>query len=241
MLSKSVNDAAPRVVDTLRHVVGLGRRRHRGGLSQDGRGEEQVGHQSIVSASCRRAGPAPSLVEGPARRGRWRRRRFCRVGLVEMDGFRSLADPEVDHLHEHRESHREVDVALRNVLLEAFEDERHADQQQEAEREHLHGRVLLHERADRLGRGHHDADRDHHGGDHHPQLVDHADGGDDGVEREHDVEQHDLDEHADERRPRPWPRRALLPLRACRESRRCSSPIRNRPPTIRIRSRPEIS
>ena len=50
------------------------------------------------------------------------------------------------------------------------------------------------------------------GGDHHPQLVDHADGRDDRVEREDDVEQHDLDDHAGERRARRGRRVLLLPF-----------------------------
>src|SRR5262245_24720251 len=43
------------------------------------------------------------------------------VRLVQLD--RRLvhgADPEVQHLDEHREGHREVDVALRDVLVEAL-------------------------------------------------------------------------------------------------------------------------
>ena len=92
---------------------------------------------------------------------------------------------------------------------EAFGDERHADQQQERQRQHLHRRMPVHERADRPGREHHHA---------RPtmttaaiitaQLVDHADRGDHRVEREHDVEQHDLDDHAGERGGDPlaaWP------------------------------------
>ena len=46
---------------------------------------------------------------------------------------------------------------------------------------------------------HHDH-RDDDGGDHHAELVDHADRGDHRVEREDDVEQHDLHDHAGERR-----------------------------------------
>ena len=51
-------------------------------------------------------------------------------------------------LDEHRERHREVDVALRHVMVEPVGDQHHADHQQEREREHLDRRV----RATRNGR-----------------------------------------------------------------------------------------
>ena len=44
------------------------------------------------------------------------------------------------------------------------------------------------------------ADRDDDGGDHDGDVVGHADGGDDRVEREDDVEQHDLPDDGAERR-----------------------------------------
>ena len=60
--------------------------------------------------------------------------------------FSFSADPDVDHLDEHREAHREVNVALLDVPAEAVGDERHADQQQERQRQDLDGRVGLDER-----------------------------------------------------------------------------------------------
>src|SRR5688572_26236705 len=61
------------------------------------------------------------------------RRRLLGVPLVQHDGLGHLPQAQVDHLHEHREAHGEVDVPLGDVLLEAFHDQRHADEQQEAE------------------------------------------------------------------------------------------------------------
>ena len=49
-----------------------------------------------------------------------------------------LAQPHVEQLDEQRERHREVDVALRDVLAEAVGDQHHADQDQERQRQHLH-------------------------------------------------------------------------------------------------------
>jgi hypothetical protein len=122
---------------------------------------------------------------------------------VQFDRRRLAAlgpHPEIQHFHAEREGHGEVDVALRNVLPEAFAHERHADQNQEAQCEHLQGRVPVDEVADRFGEHQHHAQCDDHGRDHDPQLVGHADGGDDRVEGEDDVEQQDLDDHRREGR-----------------------------------------
>src|SRR6266542_5296460 len=88
-----------------------------------------------------------------------RRRVVLHIGVPQVHRLRFGAHPEVDHLDEYREPHGEINVPLRNVLHEALEEERHADQQQEAERKHLHRRVLVYERADWFGGHHHDADR----------------------------------------------------------------------------------
>ena len=96
---------------------------------------------------------------------------------------------------------------------------------------------------DRPRRDEHHADRDDDGGDHDADLVDHADRGEHRVEREHDVEQDDLDEDgADRRRPaaglgRSWAGVALERLVDLGDA----FQSRNRPPPIRIRSRHENS
>src|SRR5688500_15741344 len=61
----------------------------------------------------------------PRSRTRWRpgslsNLRFRRVvvAVVQLDGLALLLRPEIDHLDEHREAHREVDVALRDVHAE---------------------------------------------------------------------------------------------------------------------------
>jgi hypothetical protein len=84
------------------------------------------------------------------------------------------------------------------VLIESFADQRDADQQQEAEGQHLHGRMTVDEIADRAGRKEHHHDGDHHGEHHHRQMLSHADSGNHRIEREHDIEQQDLDDDADE-------------------------------------------
>ncbi len=59
--------------------------------------------------------------------------------------------------------------------------------------------MVVHEVADRLGRDHHHADGDEHRGDHHRDLVDHPDRGDNRVEAEDRVEQDDLHDDRPER------------------------------------------
>ena len=98
-----------------------------------------------------------------------------------------------------REAHRCVDVALRDMEAEAVGDERHADHQQEAERQHDDRRVLLDKARQRIDGHHHhghgDDDRDIHDRD----LVGHADRGDDRIDREHQIEQQDLEDRPGDR------------------------------------------
>ncbi|RYF34632.1 MAG: DUF1810 family protein [Comamonadaceae bacterium] len=90
---------------------------------------------------------------------------------------------------------RGIDVALGHMHAEAVGDEHGADHQEKAQRQHHHGRIAVDEVGQRFGRQEHDRDghddRDHH----HRQVVGHADGRQDGVDREHHVEQHDLHQH----------------------------------------------
>ena len=140
----------------------------------------------------------PSNVRRTVRSGGGRRREgVLPVGLVEFDfGGGGAAEAEVEHFDEDGEGHGEVDVAFGDVLVEAFGDEHGADQDEEAEGEHLEGGMAVHEVADLVDEYEHDDHGDHDGGDHDADLFDHADGGDDGVEGEDDVEEHDLDDHA---------------------------------------------
>src|SRR5712691_7056103 len=48
-----------------------------------------------------------------------------------------------------READSGVDIPLRHVQARAVGDQRHADQQQEAQRQHLHGRVAIDETGNR--------------------------------------------------------------------------------------------
>ena len=62
-------------------------------------------------------------------------------GLVELERARDLAKTQVEHFHEDRERHGEVDVALRDVPVEPLQDEGEPDQEQERQSEDLDRRV----------------------------------------------------------------------------------------------------
>src|SRR5215471_3203287 len=73
-----------------------------------------------------------------------------RVRLAQLD--RRPASPshaEVERLDRDRESHREVYVALGNVMVEAVGDEHHPDDEEERERQHLYRRMRRDEAPDR--------------------------------------------------------------------------------------------
>src|SRR5690606_15588538 len=73
----------------------------------------------------------------------------CAAGVACSGALFAPPDPQVDGLHEHREGHRRVDVALRDVLAEAVGDQHQADHDQEAQCQHLDRGVALDEIADR--------------------------------------------------------------------------------------------
>src|SRR5262245_16325570 len=75
-------------------------------------------------------------------------------GMTPSDPRAFHANAQVDHLDEHRERHREVDIALRDVLIEPFEQQRKPDEEQETQGEYLHRRVPVDETADGSRRDH---------------------------------------------------------------------------------------
>src|SRR5688572_27371002 len=120
--------------------------------------------------------------------------------LLQLHRLAAAADADVQHLDDDRERHREVDVALRNVHVDALGDQRHADQHEEREREHLDRRVLVDEAPDTAGGEHHDRDGQDYRDDHYGDVVGQADGRDHGIQRENDINEADLDDRAHEAR-----------------------------------------
>src|SRR5688572_33114911 len=62
------------------------------------------------------------------------------VRLVQLDRLGVLlllAHADVEHLDGHRERHREVDVALRHLVIETLDRQHDADHEQERQRQHL--------------------------------------------------------------------------------------------------------
>src|SRR5215208_4397098 len=102
--------------------------------------------------------------------------------LMEMDRLALLAQSQVEDLDHDGEGHRKVDVPLRNMLSKSLGEERHPDQEEEAQRQNLHGWMAIHEIRQRLGCAEHDADRDHYRDHRNRDVGRHPDRGDHRVE-----------------------------------------------------------
>src|SRR5215217_1121211 len=136
---------------------------------------------------------------------------------MKLDGsyvsFSTAPGADVQEFDEDGEAHREVDVALGDVLVEALQEQSQADKDQEAQGEHLQGGVAVDYTGYGLGGDQHDQYGHRDGGDHHRDLIDHADSGDHRVQRENDVEDDDLDQDASECRLHPGAGVPLLGLK----------------------------
>src|SRR5688572_23584860 len=98
-----------------------------------------------------------------------------RVTIVQMNRITLPVDTDVEHLDEYRKAHRKVDVTLRNVNIEGFDDQIQADEKQKTQRQHFDRRMFRHEAANRRGEPHHEGDRYHHRTDHYPDVINHSD------------------------------------------------------------------
>ncbi|CFE03898.1 Uncharacterised protein [Bordetella pertussis] len=78
------------------------------------------------------------------------------------------------------------------MRAEPFGNQRHAYHHQEGQRQHDHGRIAFDEARQRLGRQQHDGHRDDHRHEHDGNVLGHAHGGDDAVDREHQIQHQDL-------------------------------------------------
>lgn len=75
---------------------------------------------------------------------------------------------------------------------ETVGDENGANHQQESERQYDHGRVLVDEVGEGIGREQHHRHGGHHGDDHDRKMLRHTDRRKDRVDREHKVQEQDL-------------------------------------------------
>src|SRR3990170_1591418 len=73
---------------------------------------------------------------------------------------------QVKHLDQDREAHCEVNVSLRDMLVQALDDQREADQQEKTQSKHLDGRMALDKISERSGSKHHYDGGDDHCRDH---------------------------------------------------------------------------
>ena len=78
------------------------------------------------------------------------------------------------------------------MVAKALGDQDHADHHQKAQSQHFDGGVGLDKLANAFGKQHHQPQGNQHSRDHDAHIVDHANRGDDGVQRKHQVNQHDL-------------------------------------------------
>ena len=104
----------------------------------------------------------------------------------------------VQRFDDDRETDCRIEITLRHMEAEAFDDKREADHHQKAEAEDDDGRVLRDEGHQRLRQEQHDADREDYGDHHDRKFLDHTDSGDDAVEREDGIEYDDLHDHLPE-------------------------------------------
>uniref|UniRef100_A0A0N4ZGU8 LigA n=1 Tax=Parastrongyloides trichosuri TaxID=131310 RepID=A0A0N4ZGU8_PARTI len=186
-----------------------------GALDQHAVADDQaLGEGGRVGGRRKKRGPAPASAppqtpEAPAEASPGPAR-YARLdaglggfGLVEggSGGLLGLslsdlgvARPHVQTLDQGREGHGRIDIALGHMDAEAVGDQHRADHQQEAQGQHDHSRVLVDEVGQRIGRQQHHG----HGGDdghHHDRhVLGHAHGRQDGVDREDQVQNDDLED-----------------------------------------------
>ena len=105
---------------------------------------------------------------------------------------------DVERLDHRGKKHRGVNIAPFDMKAETVGDQRHADHQEEAQRQHQNRRIAVDERRQRPHGDHHHPDRHDDGYDHDRKILGHAHGRDDAVDREDDVDHDDLNEAGDE-------------------------------------------
>ena len=103
-----------------------------------------------------------------------------------------FAKANIEHFHTKGESHTEIDVAFGYMVAKAFCDQHHTDHHQKTQSQHLDRGVGVNKLANTLGKQHHQTQRNDDCCNHDAHIVDHTHGGDDGVKRKHQVDEHDL-------------------------------------------------
>ena len=121
---------------------------------------------------------------------------------MQLNRFRRLgAQAQVEEFHENRKAHGEVDIALGDMLVQTFNHQRKSNEEKKSQGEHFYRRVFADKVADALHRKLHNAHSHYNGRNHDSDLVRHANRSNHGVEGKHDVQQHDLKNHAVELSP----------------------------------------
>jgi len=108
--------------------------------------------------------------------------------LVMLRAGVQATEAQIQHFDKHRKGHGKVEVAFGNMLIEAFGDQRYANEQEEAQRQYLDRRMVVHKGANGAGEDQHKRHGNHHGSHHNPQTVGHANRRNDRIEGKHNVQ-----------------------------------------------------
>src|SRR5690606_4545186 len=105
----------------------------------------------------------------------------------------------VDKFHDNREANRRIQIAFWNMETKTFDHQRKADHHQETQTQNDHGWMFIDEIHQGFGSPQHNAHRDNHRNHHNRQMINHADCGNNTVEREHGIQHHNLyDDHPED-------------------------------------------
>src|SRR5215207_4771623 len=117
---------------------------------------------------------------------------------MQSDGLALPSDSQIEHFHQDGKAHGEVNVSLRDMLVKSFDDQGKTDQQKEAQCQHFDSRMAFNKIRQRRGSKHHNCCCNNDCRDHDLDVVHHPNGSDDGIKREYNIQQHDLEDDTPE-------------------------------------------
>src|SRR5690349_17651518 len=77
------------------------------------------------------------------------------IRLMQADGLAFPANSQIEHFHQNGKAHGEVNVSLRNMLVQSLDDQSKSDQEKETQCQHLDRGMALHKVRQRRGSKHH--------------------------------------------------------------------------------------
>lgn len=103
-----------------------------------------------------------------------------------------MPKPHIEKLDTDGKEHGRVDVSLWNVHANPLEHQHESDHHQEGQGQDLHSRMAMDEGGYSTGTELHDDHGDHDGDCHDDEVLRQSDGGNDGIDGEDDIQDHDL-------------------------------------------------